>query len=511
MKGKDEGALQDSYNELNGVDANQGDIEQGVVSGEVELTFRDNEIPGNTPNGSDDGSSDWGTLSSEGEANRPSTLLTTARVISVPTLLYCFVVGLKLVGNGAKVAGGRDSAGLFDVVHDPAGAIAIGELITVALQSSSTATSLIVSLVGANELNPFLAMYMVFGANIGTTMTNNLVALFWYKKALDEDDQFAKGFATSSMHDFFNMWSLMIAVILQTSSNFYWTVSRKMTEGISDSGGGEEYEFFDLIVDDLMKQLISPNKDFIKAIAKDPRYASCTNLSALGGGVFADMGLDESAAGALSIILGLFTISVCLYALTKVLRQLIQGQVLDIFQRSLNINPYLNIVLGCGLTILMQSSSVVTSVLTALNLDGYITRDQMFPLQIGSNWGTTVTGILAAMSALSKRRNAMTVALSHLLFNLIGTVIYPVEKVRDNLVIKPVDYLEKKIQERPWGAFVYLGLLYGAFPGVLLAGSMIAESVKPSGSDQSLFNNATASNSTEAFECTLDRRLFELN
>ena len=511
MKGKDEGALQDSYNELNGVGANQGDIEQGVVSGEVELTFRDNEIPGNTPNGSDDGSSDWGTLSSEGEANRPSTLLTTARVISVPTLLYCFVVGLKLVGNGAKVAGGRDSAGLFDVVHDPAGAIAIGELITVALQSSSTATSLIVSLVGANELNPFLAMYMVFGANIGTTMTNNLVALFWYKKALNEDDQFAKGFATSSMHDFFNMWSLMIAVILQTSSNFYWTLSRKMTEGISDSGSGEEYEFFDLIVDDLMKQLISPNKDFIKAIAKDPRYASCTNLSALGGGIFADMGLDESAAGALSIILGLFTISVCLYALTKVLRQLIQGQVLDIFQRSLNINPYLNIVLGCGLTILMQSSSVVTSVLTALNLDGYITRDQMFPLQIGSNWGTTVTGILAAMSALSKRRNAMTVALSHLLFNLIGTVIYPVEKVRDNLVIKPVDYLEKKIQDRPWGAFVYLGLLYGAFPGVLLAGSMIAESVKPSGSDQSLFNNATASNSTEAFECTLDRRLFELN
>ena len=74
-----------------------------------------------------------------------------------------------------------------------------------------------------------------------------------------------------------------------------------------------------------------------------------------------------------------------------------------------------------------------------------------------------------------------------------------------------VDYLEKKIQERPWGAFVYLGLLYGAFPGVLLAGSMIAQSVKQSGSDQSLFNNATASNSAEVFECTLDRRLFVLN
>ena len=138
------------------MDTNQGDIERGVVLGDVELTFRENEILGDAPNGSDDGSTDWGKLSSEGEANPPSALLTTARALSVPVLLYCFVVGLKLVGNGAKVAGGRDSAGLFDVAHDPAGAIAIGELITVALQSSSTATSLIVSLVGADELDPFL-------------------------------------------------------------------------------------------------------------------------------------------------------------------------------------------------------------------------------------------------------------------------------------------------------------------------------------------------------------------
>ncbi len=166
MNGKDEGALQNSDHEVNGVDATQGDIERGVVSGEVELTFCDNKMLGDASDGSDDSLSDWGTLSSEGEKNPPSTLLTTARALSVPALLYCFVVGLKMVGNGAKVAGGRNSAGLFDVVHDPAGAIAVGEFVTVALQSSSTATSIIISLVGANELNPYLAIYMIFGANI---------------------------------------------------------------------------------------------------------------------------------------------------------------------------------------------------------------------------------------------------------------------------------------------------------------------------------------------------------
>jgi Na+/phosphate symporter len=53
----------------------------------------------------------------------------------------------------------------------------IGVLATVLVQSSSTTTSIIIALVGSNELSVKMAVYMVMGANIGTSVTNTIVAM----------------------------------------------------------------------------------------------------------------------------------------------------------------------------------------------------------------------------------------------------------------------------------------------------------------------------------------------
>ena len=53
---------------------------------------------------------------------------------------------------------------------------------------------------------------------------------------------------------------------------------------------------------------------------------------------------------------------------------------------------YLAILLGAGMTILVQSSSIFTSTLTPLVGMGVITLDRMYPLTLGSNIGTTFTG-----------------------------------------------------------------------------------------------------------------------
>jgi sodium-dependent phosphate cotransporter len=53
----------------------------------------------------------------------------------------------------------------------------IGILATVLVQSSSTTTSIIISLVGADELSVNTAVFMVMGANIGTSVTNTIVAM----------------------------------------------------------------------------------------------------------------------------------------------------------------------------------------------------------------------------------------------------------------------------------------------------------------------------------------------
>lgn len=69
---------------------------------------------------------------------------------------------------------------------------------------------------------------------------------------------------------------------------------------------------------------------------------------------------------------------------------------------------------GAGLTILVQSSSVFTSALTPLVGMGAIHVDKMYTLTLGSNIGTTITGILAALaSSPSGFRNSFQVLIKH--------------------------------------------------------------------------------------------------
>merc|ERR1712151_46439 len=86
-------------------------------------------------------------------------------------------------------------------------------------------------------------------------------------------------------------------------------------------------------------------------------------------------------------------------------------------------------VIGAVLTMMVQSSSVTTSSLTPLVGIGLLPLRQMYPLTLGANIGTTVTGLLAA--GVSESPQALQVALAHLFFNITGIIIwYPVPFMR---------------------------------------------------------------------------------
>eukprot|EP00956_Cyclotella_meneghiniana_P018058 scaffold29847_cov74-Cyclotella_meneghiniana.AAC.7 len=86
--------------------------------------------------------------------------------------LYFFLVSIELLGSAAKVLTGCAAGSLFGEEANPIAGLVIGMLVTVMLQSSSTTTSIIVSLVGAGAISVQYAIYMVMGANIGTSVTN---------------------------------------------------------------------------------------------------------------------------------------------------------------------------------------------------------------------------------------------------------------------------------------------------------------------------------------------------
>ena len=86
---------------------------------------------------------------------------------------------------------------------------------------------------------------------------------------------------------------------------------------------------------------------------------------------------------------------------------------------------YLAMLVGCGMTILVQSSSVFTSALTPLVGCGVISLERMYPLTLGSNIGTTTTALLAALAASGDTlRPSIQIALVHLVFNLTGIVVF---------------------------------------------------------------------------------------
>jgi len=95
-------------------------------------------------------------------------------VSTVIFFLYFFLFGLDLLGAGAKVMGGCAAGELFGDDTNPVAGVMIGILATVFLQSSSTTTSIVVSLVGAGSVSVNQGIYMIMGANIGTSGKSNV-------------------------------------------------------------------------------------------------------------------------------------------------------------------------------------------------------------------------------------------------------------------------------------------------------------------------------------------------
>jgi len=130
------------------------------------------------PEATDVPTATWGEVCHECCVHSPSEwLLIFVGVCVICGMLYLFLLGLELLSTSAKALTGCAAASLFGDDFNPVAGLIIGMLATVLLQSSSTTTSIIVSLVGSGTIDPQAAIYMVMGANIGTSVTNTIVAI----------------------------------------------------------------------------------------------------------------------------------------------------------------------------------------------------------------------------------------------------------------------------------------------------------------------------------------------
>lgn len=404
--------------------------------------------------------------------------------------LYFFLLGLELLGSSAKVIGGCTAGSLFGDDNNPIAGLMIGILATVLLQSSSTTTSIVVGLVGSGGLEVKPAIYMIMGANIGTSVTNTIVAM----AQMGDGDQLERAFAGATVHDMFNFLTVIIILPVELITGFLFHLTKSMVN--DENRSGEKWTGpLKRIVSPLGNRILKANKKIIEKVAKGDSCddffpvkcedgvvskATCkVGLIACedyGCPIFFQDGAtqkDEEVAGGVCLFLALVLLCVCLLALVTLLQKMLMGTSTRIIYKSTNVNPYLAMLIGVGITILVQSSSITTSALTPLVGIGVIQLEQMFPLTLGANIGTTVTALLASL--VSTKVGALQVALCHLFFNLTGILIwYPVPFMR-RVPLNAAIYLGKATRYWRLVPVIYIGVTFFLIPLIFIGISTLFE------------------------------------
>ena len=363
---------------------------------------------------------------------------TLVRAILVLALLYLFLTGVELLGGGFKSLGKDLVDGLFKGVSNPIGGLFVGLLATVLVQSSSVSTSVIVGLVASGVVGTGDAVPMIMGANLGTTVTNTLASLGHVR----HDVEFRRAFAAATVHDFFNILAVIVFLPIELATGYLSESASWLTDKIIGSSGAEF-------------------KSPLKAAVKLPATWIKELLSSFGA--------QGDVKGGLMIVIGLILIFLALAYITKNMRLLVADRVEVAINRALSAGSgIVAILIGTLITISVQSSSITTSVLVPLAASGVLTLENIYPVTLGANVGTTVTALLASLATGSPA--AVTVALVHTLFNISGILaFYPISNLR-KLPIRMANKLSDITAERRSLALMYALTMFVVIPllGVLI-------------------------------------------
>lgn len=347
------------------------------------------------------------------------------KIMALLAVLYLFFFSLELMGASFKLMGKGFAEKMLAATSNPLVGLFTGILVTSVIQSSSTVTSLTVGLVGGGILSFHNAIPIIMGANIGTSITNTIVSM----GHVNNNNEFKRAFAASTVHDFFNIITVLWIFPLQVYYGILERPAHYISEKFTNVGGFN---------------LLSP----VKALTK-PLTKWLINLT------------DKN--GMLCAIIGIIFMFIALRYLVKILKMLMVGKLEAWFRQRLFKTSIRALILGILLTVLVQSSSITTSFIVPIVGAGILTIQQIFPFTLGANIGTTITAILAAL--VISTPEALTVAFAHLFFNVFG--IIGIWKIRF-IPIKMSEWLAEITVKKKYFALIYIITVFFIIPLTLI-------------------------------------------
>lgn len=362
--------------------------------------------------------------------------------VTVILLVYLLIVAVGMIGTGFKSATGERAEQLFAFATNPFLGLIVGTVATALIQSSSTVSSIIVGLV-AGGLPVATAVPMIMGSNIGTSITNTLVSL----GNIGDKSEFKRAFAAATIHDFFNLISVVIFLPLEILFHPLEKSAHFLAQNLY---GGSSVS---------MKNL-----NFVKA-ATQPVVNLFKGITHF---------LPAPFDGIALIVLGVAVIFLTIGFIGKLLKVLMVGRAKDILHTAIGKGPIAGITAGTLMTVLVQSSSTTTSLMVPLAGSGVFRLEQIYPFTLGANIGTCITALLAA-TAISGAEAipALEIALVHLLYNFVGVIIIYGIPFLCRLPILCAQTLATVASERKYLAFVYIISVFFIIPSIFLGATVI--------------------------------------
>lgn len=253
-----------------------------------------------------------------------------ANVLSLLGGLALFLYGMHMMSSGLEAAAGNRMKSILEkLTANRFLGVAVGAGITAVIQSSSATTVMVVGFVNSGLMSLRQAVWIIMGANIGTTITGQLIAL--------------------------------------------------------DVGA--------------LAPLMAFAGVALVVFFKNPKLHNY-------GGIVAGLGV---------LFIGMDMMSAAMKPLAD------EPAFVSLMTRFEN--PILGILAGAAFTALIQSSSASVGILQALAASGAISFSSAVFVLFGQNIGTCITAVLASIGT---SRNAKRTTLIHLMFNIIGTIIFTI-------------------------------------------------------------------------------------
>ena len=151
--------------------------------------------------------------------------------------------------------------------------------------------------------------------------------------------------------------------------------------------------------------------------------ANLAPIAIMAGVIVMLTGNRRSTKDVSSIIIGFGLLFVGITTMSAAVAPLKESEAFRSIFVALGSNPFLGILAGTLVTAVIQSSSASVGILQSLAAAGLVPFDAAVYIIMGQNIGTCVTAI---MSSIGAKKTAKTAAAMHLLFNIIGTVIFSI-------------------------------------------------------------------------------------